>query len=111
MKPGVWIGPDEKHPAAKVVLYAYAYGWEARDPEYPPVDIARVAVREWFDDERVTEDLKDLLMFRWAIDAEGWLNTRAAPPGYLFGWANGVFWLQTQEWWAQRNGPDQMWLP
>jgi len=111
VKPGVWIEQATKHPAAQVILFAYVYGWDARDPEYPPVDIAKVATQELFGDDRVTEEMKDLLAFRWAIDAEGWLNSHASPPGYLFGWKAGVFWLQTEQWWEQHGGPDQMWLP
>lgn len=111
MKTGVWIEGATKHPAARVILFSYVYGWDARDADYPGVDIARVATQELFDDERVTEEMKDLLAFRWAIDAEEWLNRQVAPPGYLFGWKAGVFWFQTDAWWEQHKGPDRMWLP
>lgn len=111
MKPGVWVEQATKHPAARVVLLGYVYGWDARDAEEPGVDIARVAVRDLFDDERLDEDLKDKLAFRWAGFAEEWLNLNAAPTGSAFGWKNGAFYLQYFDWWEQHGGPDQMWLP
>lgn len=111
MKPGVWIGHNAEHPAAMVAIFAYVYGWPARDEEEPGVDIVKIAARDLFDDPGLTEDELEKLIFRWAIDAEAWMNRHVVPADYKFGWHEGKFYLQLDEWWDERGGPDQMWLP
>jgi hypothetical protein len=94
-----------------VIFMAFAYGWKGRDDEEPGVDIPALAMRAFFDDPGVTEDEKDKLAFRWALDAEEWLNRNVAPEGYLFGWHDFVFYLNPTQWWEPIGGPDQLWLP
>jgi hypothetical protein len=36
-----------------------------------------------------------------ADDVEQWLNENAAPSGYLFGWHDGEFFLQSVDWWNE----------
>lgn len=48
----------------------------------------------------LTDDEEESLVF-CADDAEQWLNTEIAPDGYSFGWFDGEFFLQSDEWWSE----------
>lgn len=63
------------------------------------------------EDPEILDDDEDKLIFRWAMDAEDWLNRHVVPADYQFGWHDGEFCLQLDEWWDQHGGPDEMWLP
>lgn len=94
-----------------VVIFAYIYGWPARDEDEPGVDITKIAVQNLVDDPEILDDDEDKLIFRWAMDAEDWLNLHVVPADYKFGWHEGSFYLQLDEWWDEHGGPDQIWLP
>lgn len=111
MKVGYWFDNDHDHPGALVILAAHMNGWDGLDPEEPDTDIVAMAIRELFEDKELTGEECDKLVFRWPGYATQWLNTQVEPFGHKFGWSDGVFYLQTDEFWEERGGPDQMWLP
>jgi hypothetical protein len=36
-------------------------------------------------------------------EVENWLNDNVAPEGYSFGWYEGEFYLQSQQWWDEET--------
>ena len=41
------------------------------------------------------------LLGDYTNEAEAWLNENAAPEGFYFGWLDGEFFLQSEEWWEE----------
>lgn len=112
MKIGAWFDLDtNRHPNALVILAAFMNGWDGKDPEEPDVDIIGLAIRELFEDEDLTAEEHDRLAFRYPMVAEAWLNVQVHQFGHMFGWLDGTFYLQTDEWWEENGGLDEMWLP
>ena len=109
---GPWITSDQEDGGARngagVVLIARDHGWAGEDPEEPGADIIALAERDLADDWALDADESDALAFRYAQWAEQWLNAHAAPAGHAFGWHDGVFYLQTADWWDAVGGPDEM---
>lgn len=111
MKIGKWFGDDREHPGSLVILAAHMNGWDGKDEEEPGTDIVAMAIRDLFEDPDLTADELDKLAFRWPGYAQDWLNSQVAQFGHMFGWLDGAFYLQSDEWWNEHDGPDQMWLP
>lgn len=97
---GRWISAG-RYNCAKLVGIASARGWD--NPA--AVALADADMRGELAD---TSDDMGELCEHWAVDAENWLSLHVAPPGYLFGWRDLSFYLQTREWWAERGGPDEL---
>ncbi len=104
-----WIdGEEVENTTDRLIMIAFALGWEAKDDE---VDIVALAIRDLFGDPDLSEDEKDRLAFRYPGWAEAWLNDTMAPDGFTYGWHDDSFYFQPDQWWAQYGGPDQLWLP
>lgn len=48
----------------------------------------------------LTDDEHEILIDA-SDEVENWLNEHIAPEGYFFGWHDGEFFLQSQEWWDE----------
>jgi hypothetical protein len=101
---GLWVdgtGDQGYFNCSRMVLRARDHGWGN------PAAIA-LAEREIAGGRGTLSDAEgDALGFRYAAEAEYWLNEHVAPGGYLFGWHNFSFYLQPRAWWDECGGPDQ----
>lgn len=68
------------HAPRRVMTLAKVYGWNG---------LLDLDISEW--------DFEDLS--HYADEAEKWLNDNKASEGYSFGWYDGEFHYQTNEWW------------
>jgi hypothetical protein len=48
----------------------------------------------------ITDEQEELLS-EAADEVVDWLNDNVAPQGFTFGWYEGEFFLQSQEWWSE----------
>ncbi|MGH3608880.1 MAG: hypothetical protein ACRDRD_12435 [Pseudonocardiaceae bacterium] len=95
---GCWIeGHWGQYGPARMVLIAADYGYE----DQQIVAIARRHMDECVHpgkDNEITEDEHEALS--WGADSiETWLNDNVAPEGYSFGWHDGEFFFEPDEWW------------
>ena len=81
---------------ARMVEVAEGFGYA--DPDVIHLAKAKLASMMPSDSPRLTDSQEEAL-----IDAsdrvESWLNENVAPEGYAFGWYDGEFFLESDEWW------------
>jgi hypothetical protein len=102
---GCWIdGHWGQYSVARMVDIAMAHGYRdeevtglaARMLAHMGPNMGRTDIADLTDDEH--ESLS------WAADeVEQWLNDNVAPEGYSFGWHDGEFFLQPEQWWEEEE--------
>ena len=70
------------HSFGRVCVLAKAFGWNGLLDE----DTTEFGVEEWS---------------FYADEADAWLNDYVALDGHSFGWHEGEYHYQTQEWWSE----------
>jgi hypothetical protein len=80
---GCWIdGHWGQYGSQRLITIASTYGFQMA-----PID---------YESEDAFEDII------WEADtAEAWMNENIAPEGYSFGWYDGEWFLQSEEWWNE----------
>lgn len=119
---GCWIdGHWGQYGSDRLIQIAMAEGWQASTPQDGLLaDIACTRL----DDMGTRADLSDGLIARFLAnyggtgtsegdvlgfiielsdDCDRWLNDQL-PEGYSFGWYDGEFFLQSDEWWEEGDG-------
>jgi hypothetical protein len=61
------------------------------------IAVAELAVLKG--EDNLPEELQDALGFKYAVEAEEWLDAHCTPAGYTMGWNNLSFFFQPVRWW------------
>ena len=99
---GCWVdGHTGQYGIARMILIAEGLGYvdEAARMPFATLDCVSLARRHYYGSDISDEEVEN--MHQAADDVESWLNANAAPDGYSFGWHDGEFFLQSDEWWQQ----------
>jgi hypothetical protein len=118
---GCWIDSSSENCCARLVLIARDRGWtedslsdrgeeQAGDALERAVAIALAELAVLKGEDNLPEELQDALGFKYAVEAEEWLDAHCTPAGYTMGWSNLSFFFQPVTWWETEtvNGrPDE----
>ena len=66
-----------------------------------PMIVALAVQHGWEDPATVSYIVNDEVEL--ADKAEEWLNENVAPEGFRYGWCDGEFFLQSDEWWENEG--------
>ena len=96
---GCWVdGHWGQYGPARVIEVAGDYGFD--HPKAASLASRHVASMGPSDSPDLTDDEYEAM--QWASEeAESYLNEHVAPEGYAFGWQDGEFFLQSEEWWSE----------
>lgn len=106
---GCWIdGHWGQYGVARMVKIAADHGYvdEAAQPPFATLDVVACAssvLRSIGPSEHEATDDEWNCLDEACDDVEAWMNEHVAPEGFSFGWHDGEFFLQSQEWWAEES--------
>jgi len=96
---GCWIdGHWGQYGAARLVNIAIDHGFV--DPYASDLASRHLAAAGLSAAPDLTDDEFEQLMYVSDV-AEVWMDEYVAPAGFSFGWLDGEFFLQSEEWWAE----------
>ena len=85
----------------EVIGIALSYGMLMEDRDAEVLE-HRSWDRDFSSDYVMSDDDHDYLI-EWANGAEEWLNENVAEDGFSFGWHDGEFFYQSEQWWEEES--------